>query len=81
VFDLEFHPADASGLIPVYLYSSNRSILELHLGVTFSFSPPPFAVHPSKSCNFSDSISRSKCFLLSNFADDLEIRWLLLMSA
>ena len=73
MFDLEFHSADASGLIPVYLYSSNRTILELDLGDTFSLSPPSFAVYASKSCDFSDPITRSKCSLLSNFTNDVEI--------
>ena len=73
MFDLEFHSTDASGLIPVYLYSSNRSILELDLSDPLSLSPPSLAINTSKSCDFSNPITRSERSLLGNFTNDLEI--------
>jgi hypothetical protein len=73
VFDLEFTPADSSGLVPMYLSVGRGAILEANPRYTFAFSPPAAPVRLAQALDLTNSGARGDGLDAPNVAYDLEV--------
>ena len=70
--DLEFSPADAVTLVPVYLSGRRCSIWEANDRDTLHLSPAPAAVDLSESLDLADPSADCDDFFAGNVSDDFD---------
>ncbi len=73
VFDLKLFLTNIGRLVPVYLSQANRTIVELHIRYSLTFSPSSFTINPPQSCDFANGFPHGKGFLILDLTDYLEI--------